>query len=67
MVRKTSASDLKMKIYNKSLSGGKIYIYIYWKNIYIAKKRKGQPCVTNWKKSKDTQLISQKRKKKKHR
>ena len=63
MVRKKLASDLKMKIYNESLSRGKIYIgkriYIYWK------KRKGQPCHTNWKKkkkSKDTQLVSQKKK-----
>ena len=40
MVKKT-ASDLKMKIYNGSLSRGK-YIYIY-----IGKKRKGPPCHTN--------------------
>ena len=46
------ASDLKMKIYNESLSRGK--------NIYWKKKRKGQPCHTNWKKSKDTQLVGQK-------
>ena len=45
MVRKKPPSDLKMKIYNESLSKGKnIYwkIYIYWK-----KKRKGQSCHTN--------------------
>ena len=41
MVRKKPASDLKMKIYNKSLSKRKIYIYI------LEKKRKGQPCHTN--------------------
>ena len=39
MVRKNPASDLKMKIYNESLSRGKIYIG--------KKKRKGQPCHTN--------------------
>ena len=44
MVRKKIlASDLKMKIYNESLSRGK--------NIYWGKKRKGQPYHTNWKKS----------------
>ena len=32
------------------------------KYIYIGKKRKGPPCHTNWKKSKDTQLVSQKKK-----
>ena len=32
------------------------------KNIYC-KKRKGQPCHTNWNKSKDTQLVGQKKKK----
>ena len=26
-------------------------IYIYWKKIYFGKKRKDQPCHTNWKKS----------------
>ena len=40
MVRKNPASDLKMKIYNESLSRGK-KIYI------LDKKRKGQPCHTN--------------------
>ena len=39
MVRKNPTSDLKMKIYDESLSRGKIYIYIG--------KRKGQPCHTN--------------------
>ena len=39
MVRKKTASDLKMKIYNESLSRGKY--------VYIGKKRKGQPCHTN--------------------
>ena len=37
MVRKNTASDLKMKIYNESLPRGKyIYIYIY---IYILGKK----------------------------
>ena len=49
-----TASDLKMTMYNESLSKGK---NIYWK------KRKGQPCHTNWKQSKDTQLVGQKKKK----
>ena len=52
MVRKNPAGDLKMKIYNESLSREKIYIL----------KKKGQPCHTNWKKSKDTQLVGQKKK-----
>ena len=38
MVRKKPASDLKMKIYNESLSRGKIYILE--KNIYWKKKEK---------------------------
>ena len=40
-------------------------ITIKGKNIYILKKKisKGQPCHTNWKKSKDTQLVGQKKKK----
>ena len=54
MVRKKTASDLKMKIYNESLSREKIY---------ILEKRKAQPCLTNWKKSKDSQLVGQKKKK----
>ena len=37
MVRKNPASDLKMKIYNESLSRGKIYIL---EKIYIGKKEK---------------------------
>ena len=41
--KKNPASDLKMKIYNESLSSGK--------NMYRGKKkkkkRKGQPCHTN--------------------
>ena len=53
MVKKT-ASDLKMKIYNESLSRGK--------KIYIGKKRKGQLCHINWEKSKDAQLVGQKKK-----
>ena len=53
-IRKNPASDLKMKIYNESLSRGKIYIG--------KKKRKGQPCHTNGKKSKDAKLIGQKKK-----
>ena len=44
-----------MKIYNESLSRGK---YILEKK----EKRKGQPCHTNCKKSKDTQLVGQKKK-----
>ena len=57
MVRKKTASNSKIKIYNESLSKGK--------NIYILeKKRKGQPCHTNWKKSTDTQSIGQKKRKK---
>ena len=48
---KNPASNSKIKIYYESLSRGNIYIYIY-----IGKKRKGQPCLTNWKKSTDTQL-----------
>ena len=43
-----------MEIYNESLSRGKY--------IYIGKKRKGQTCHTNLKKSKDTQLVGQKKK-----
>ena len=57
MVKKNPASDLKMKIYNECK--GEIYIYIY---IYIDKKSEDQPCHTNWKKSKDTQLVGQKKK-----
>ena len=57
---KNPASDLILKIYNELLSRGKIYTLE--KNI-LEKKRKGQPCVTNWKKSKDTQLVGQKKKK----
>ena len=37
MVKKKPASDLKMKIYNESLSRGKIYIG----------KKKDQPCHNN--------------------
>ena len=48
MVRKKNpknpASDLKMKIYNESLSRGK---NIYWKTYIYWKKRKGQPFYTN--------------------
>ena len=48
MVRKNPASDLKMKIYNESLSNEKnIYIYILEKIYKLEKKRKGQPCHTN--------------------
>ena len=42
-----------MKIYNESLPRGK--------NVYIGKK-KDEPCHTNWKKSKDKQLVGQKKK-----
>ena len=39
------------------------WITVKGKKIYIGKKkRKGQPCHTNWKKSKDTQLVGQKKK-----
>ena len=38
-------------------------ITVKGENIYLGKKRKGQPCHTNWRKSKDTQLVSQKKKK----
>ena len=42
MVKKNPASDLKMKIYNESLSRGKIYILEKKR-----KKRKSQPCHAN--------------------
>ena len=52
MVRKKPASDLKMKIYNESLSRGK---NIYWN------KKKWQTLLCQLKKkSKDTQLVGQK-------
>ena len=53
--KKKTASDLKMKIYNKSLSRGK---KIYWKKMYIGKKKK-RPTLSYQlkKKSKDTQLV----------
>ena len=55
MVRKNPASDLKMKIYNKSLSRGK--------NINIGKKKeKANLVIPIEKKSKDTQLVGQKKK-----
>ena len=38
MVKKNTASDLKMKIYNESLSRGK--------NIYIGKKKKKMPTLS---------------------
>ena len=53
MVRKNPASDLKMKIYNESLSRGK--------NIYIGKKEKAKFVIPIEKKSKDTQLVGQKK------
>ena len=40
-MKKYPASDLKMKIYSESLSREYIYIYIFWKIIYIGKKGKG--------------------------
>ena len=53
MVRKKPASDLKMKIYNESLSRGK----------YIGKKKtKNNLVIPIEKKSKDTQLVGQKKK-----
>ena len=58
MVKKKPASDLKRKIFNESLSRGKIYIG----KKYILEKRKSQPCHANWKKSKDSQLVGQKKK-----
>ena len=47
--------------YSTNHSQGK-NIYI-GKNIYRKKKEKDQPCHTNWKESKDTQLVGQKEKK----
>ena len=57
MVRKNLASDLKMKIYNESLSRGKIYIYIGKKKkrptlSYQLKKIKRHPI--GWSKEKNT-------------
>ena len=46
--KKKTASDLKMKMYNESLSKEKIYLEKY----IMEKKKKGQPCHTNWKKIK---------------
>ena len=43
LIVKKTASDLKMKIYNESLSRGKIH----WKKYIWGKKSKGQPCHTN--------------------
>ena len=54
MVRKKPGKWFEMKIYNESLSREKKSI--------LEKKRKGQPCYTNWKQSKDTQLVGQKKK-----
>ena len=54
MVRKRNpANDLKMKIYNESLSRVKIYIG----------KKKANLVIPIEKKSKDTQLVGQKKKK----
>ena len=60
MVRKKPENDLKMKIYNESLSRGKIYNekYIYWK-----KKKRLNLSDQLKKKSKDMQLVGQKKKK----
>ena len=49
---KRPASNWKIKIYNESLSWGKIYIL----------GKKSQPYHTNWKKSTDMQSIGQKKK-----
>ena len=49
MVRKNPASDLKMKIYNESLSRGE-------------KKEKANLVIPIEKKSKETQLVGQKKK-----
>ena len=51
--KKNLASDLKMKIYNESLSMGKKY---------IGKKEKANLVIPTEKKSKDTQLVGQKKK-----
>ena len=53
MVRKNPASNLKMKIYNESLSRGK--------NIYIGKKKKKANLVIPIEKNQDTQLVGQKK------
>ena len=60
MVRKKTRQVIwKWKYTTNHCQGEK---YILEKNIYIRKKRKGQPCHTNWKKSKDAQLVGQKKK-----
>ena len=41
-----------------NVKGGK---YILEKRYILEKKRKGQPCYTNWEKSKDTQLVGKKK------
>ena len=43
MVKKNPASDLKMKIYNESLSREKIYT---GKNIYILEKKEKMPTLS---------------------
>ena len=58
MVRKKS--DLKMKIYNESLSRGK-NIYT-GKKIFEKKEKKRPTSSYQLKKSKDTQLVAQKKK-----
>ena len=57
MVQKNPASDLKMKIYNESLSRGKIYI---GKKYILGKK--GQPCHTNCKNQKTRNWLVKRRK-----
>ena len=56
---KKSGSDLKMKIYNESLSRGKKYI---GKKYILEKKEKANLVIPIEKKSRDTQLVGQKKK-----
>ena len=53
MVKKIRQAIWRWKYTTNHCQGGKIY---------VGKKRKGQPCHTNWKKSKVTQLVGQKKK-----
>ena len=54
MVKKTPASDLKMKIYNKSLSRGKIYIGKKEKaNLVIPIEKKIKRHAIGWSKEKN--------------
>ena len=58
LIRKNSASDLKMKIYNESLSREK---KVYWKKYILEIKVKANLVIPVEKKSKDTQLVGQKK------